>query len=143
MYGMQAGTYKSQSVETADRGKPLLMIYDHCLKYCKVAIEAVQSRNIEGRTKAIFKVQDGITELICSLDFEKGGEIAKNLYRLYDFYNRHLTDANIKNSQKHIEEVQTMLTELRSAWASAVDTVRKNPDINMRMSQKSYVSLVG
>lgn len=143
MYGMQAGAYKNQSIETADRGKLLLMIYDHCIKYCKVAIDSINSHNIEGRTKAIFKIQDGITELICSLDFDKGGEIAKNLYRLYDFYNRHLVEANVKNSVKHIEDVQNMLLELRSAWAVAVDNVRKNPDVNMRMSQKSYVSLVG
>lgn len=135
--------YKTNNVNTADRGKLVIMIYDHCIKHCKQAIEAMNAGNVEQRTKSIFKAQDGITELMCSLDYEKGGEVAKNLYRLYDFYNRHLTDANLKNEVAHVKDVLNMLQELRNAWSVAIENVRKNPDINMRMEQKSYVSLVG
>jgi flagellar secretion chaperone FliS len=135
--------YKTNNVNTADRGKLVLMIYDHCIKHSKQAIEAINTGNLELRTKSLFKAQDGITELMCSLDYEKGGDVAKNLYRLYDFYNRHLTEANLKNSATHVEDVLKMMQELRTAWTVAIDNVRKNPDINMRMEQKSYVSLVG
>ncbi len=144
MYGKNnAKAYQNSEILTADRGKLLLLVYDHCLKWCVKAIEAIEAGNIEKRTKAIFKVQDGITELICSLDFEKGGEVATNLHRLYDFYNRHLSEANVKNSAKHVQDVQGMLQNLRSAWEECIRSVRNRPSMNMNLNNQSYVSILG
>jgi len=136
-------SYQNTDIATADRGKLILMIYDHCLKWSKVAIDAINRNDVPTRTKAIFKVQDGITELLCALDFERGGEIAKNLQRLYDFYNRHLSEANLKNSAKNVEEVQTMMSSLREAWVQCFDNVRKSGAVSMASQQQSMVSLVG
>lgn len=113
------------------------------MKWCNAAIDAVGRNDIESRTKAIFKVQDGITELQCALDFEKGGEVAKNLQRLYDFYNRHLSDANIQNSAQNIEEVKTMMSSLREAWVQCFENVRKTGSVSMATNNSSMVSLVG
>lgn len=135
--------YQNTDIATADRGKLILMIYDHCLKWCNAAIDAIQRNDIESRTKAIFKVQDGITELQCALDFQKGGEVAKNLQRLYDFYNRHLSDANLKNSIQNVEEVKTMMSSLREAWVQCFENVRKSGTVSMSSNPTSMVSLVG
>jgi flagellar protein FliS len=144
MYGQNnAKAYQNSEIQTADRGKLLLMVYDHCIKWCQKAIEAIEANNIEARTKAIFKIQDGITELICSLDFDKGGEVATNLHQLYDFYNRHLSEANVQNSSKHVKEVHGMLSSLRSAWDECIQNVRTRPSMNMNLNNTSYVSLLG
>jgi flagellar protein FliS len=136
-------SYQNTDIETADRGRLILMIYDHCIKWCKVAQESINNGKIEQRVKAIFKVQDGLTELQCSLDFEKGGEIAKNLFNLYDFYGRHLMEGNMKNSAKHIAEVQQMMETLRGAWGECIQNVRKSRELDMRMNNRSYISMVG
>ena len=141
--GNKVSAYANTNVETADRGQLLLFIYDHCIKWCKLAKEAIKDNNIEARTKAIFKVQDGLTELICALDFEKGGEIAKNLNRLYEFYNHHLSQANISNSEKNIDDVQVMMQGLRESWEQCISKVRANNSVNLRLNQQSYVSLLG
>jgi len=138
--------YKLSDIETADRGKLLLMVYDHCIRWCIAAREAIQEKQIAKRAQAIFKVQDGITELICSLDMEKGGDIAKNLRRLYDFYSRHLTEANLKNSEQHVADVQAMLESLREAWVGAIANVRQNKELAGRLqpsAQRSFISMVG
>jgi flagellar protein FliS len=135
--------YQSTDVETADRGKLVIMVYDHCIKWCKIAREHIQAGRIQDRTKALFRVQDGITELMCALDFEKGGDVAKNLYRLYDFYNRHLSEANVKNSEKHVQQVQEMLENLRASWIECFEIVRRSGTVNMRTSQNSFVSVRG
>jgi len=138
--------YKQTDISTADRGRLLLMVYDHCIKWCTAAREAIQKGDISKRTQAIFKIQDGITELICSLDMEKGGDIAKNLYRLYDFYNQHLTEANLRNIAKNVEDVQGMLESLREAWVGAIANLRQNRELAARLQpsqQRSYVSMVG
>ncbi|MGL1902364.1 MAG: flagellar export chaperone FliS [Fibrobacterales bacterium] len=135
--------YTNTDIETADRGQLIVMIYDHCIKWCKKAVEAVDNNKIELRTKAIFKVQDGITELSCALDHDKGGDIAQNLYWLYEFYNYHLSEANLKNNKEHIVQIQEMLQTLREAWMDAADQCRKSGSVDMRVNQKSYVSIVG
>ncbi|MBA7679772.1 hypothetical protein ES703_88076 [subsurface metagenome] len=56
-----------------------------------------------------------------SLDFEKGGEIAKNLFRLYMYMNRKLLDANINKDRGPLEEVKKLLQELRAAWTEVAD----------------------
>jgi flagellar protein FliS len=88
-------------------------------------------------------MQDGITELMCSLDFEKGGEVAKNLNNLYEFYNKHLSEANIKNSEKNVKEVIEMMQMLKSAWEEAMENIRKSNSINMNNGFNNGVSLVG
>jgi len=140
--------YRQTDVETADRGRLLLMVYDHCIKWCIAAREAIEKKQIVARTQAIFKVQDGITELICSLDMEKGGDISTNLRRLYDFYNQHLTQANIKNNAQNVAEVQEMLESLREGWVVAIANVRQNHELAPRLHQtptssRSYISMVG
>jgi flagellar protein FliS len=143
MYSNQFKSYQTSNIGTADRGKLVIMIYDHVLKWGRSASEAIQANNIENRTKAIFKMQDGITELMCSLDFEKGGEVAKNLNNLYEFYNKHLSEANIKNSEKNVKEVIEMMQLLKSAWEEAMENIRKSNSINMNNGFNNGVSLVG
>lgn len=138
--------YKQTDVETADRGRLLLLIYDHCIKWCHTAREAIENGEIAKKSMALLKVQDGLTELVCSLDYEKGGDIATNLRRLYDFYSSHLIEANLKNSAKNVEEVQSMMESLRDAWTQAIQNLRRNKDLASRLqpsTQRSYISMVG
>jgi hypothetical protein len=55
-----------------------------------------KSTDIEGRSRAITRVQAGLTELTCALDLERGGEIARNLWRLYDFMGWALSQALVR-----------------------------------------------
>ena len=50
---------------------------------------------------------------------EKGGEIAKNLMALYIFFNRQLTDANIKKDKAIVESILKMMSELCESWRQA------------------------
>ena len=58
-----------------------------------------------GKGKKIYKAQDAITELMCALDMEKGGTIAANLYKLYEYMNWRLSEANIKKDGKITEKI--------------------------------------
>jgi len=65
-------------------------------------------------------VQDIITELTASLDFEAGGEIAPNLFALYLYFNRELLSAHIDNDGSKLRAIRNMISELRGAWTTAV-----------------------
>jgi len=115
--------YRTAAIQTSDRGKLVVMVYDHCIQWCDRALDA--ESNIEVRAKAITRVQDGITELTCALDMEKGGEIAKNLWKLYDFMNWTLQQCILQKGKVGIETVRSMLADLRSAWQHAADEARR------------------
>jgi flagellar protein FliS len=64
-------------------------------------------------------VQDIVTELMASLDFDAGGEIAQNLFALYVWFGREILEANIRKDPEKVQSVRSMLSELRGAWAEA------------------------
>jgi flagellar protein FliS len=53
---------------------------------------------------------------LASLNLEQGGEIAKNLQRLYSYMFNELIDANLNKDAKRVEHVLHLLRELRVGW---------------------------
>lgn len=127
-YYNAANAYKETRVRTAGQGQLIIMLYDEALKQLKIAAEALAEQksavpaNIEKANKSILKTQEIITELMASLDFEAGGEIASNLFSLYSFFNRELMDANIQKNATKVANVQSLMSQLRLTWVEVVRT---------------------
>jgi flagellar protein FliS len=65
-----------------------------------------------------------IDGLRMSLDKEAGGEIARNLDDLYDYVERRLFQANLENDPSILDEVTSLLREIKSAWDAIPQEVR-------------------
>jgi flagellar protein FliS len=116
--------YRNANVDTADQGKLILIAYDVAIKHCKLALEKFDDhRQLNERTRHIFKVQDAVTELLSALKLDVG-EVAHNLYRLYDYMLRSLVQAGVKNEKGKVEEILGYLVDLRGAWEVAVQKVK-------------------
>lgn len=111
-------TYRENEIKTAGQDKLLIMLYDGAIKNIKNAIELFASTEIkyDQTNEAIKKAQDFITELIVSLDFEKGGAIADNLFSLYTFFNEQLFQANFNKEVGALPDIVTMLEDLKVTW---------------------------
>lgn len=122
--------YKAANVETADKGKLIIICYDVAIKHSNFAldIDTGDYRQVEKRTKHLYKVQDAITELLVALDLSTG-EIAKNLYRLYEYMIHRLTIAVTNRENGPVEEVVGYLSELRDAWKVAIVKVKEGGGI--------------
>ena len=98
---------------------------DGGLKALSSALEAFDMADDIERISVIherlLRAQDFITELACSLDVERGGDLAVHLGRLYEFMLYHLAKANTNRQRKPVEEVKGMLTDLRESWAKAME----------------------
>ena len=77
-------------------------------------------KDVESVSKHLLKAQDVVTELMVSLDFERGGEIARNLFSIYIFVNRELMEANVKKQLDPLQSVEGLFVELRDTWVSVV-----------------------
>ncbi|MDH4612119.1 flagellar export chaperone FliS [Pseudomonas sp. BN102] len=72
--------------------------------------QAAQKGELIGKAVAIIGgLRDG-------LDMQKGGELAGNLDRLYDYMTGRLLQANLKNDPDLLDEVAGLLREIKSAW---------------------------
>ncbi len=116
--------YKTANVETADKGKLIIICYDVAVKYGNLALEMENPKsNIEQYVKYVYKMQDAISELLSALNMDVG-EISVNLYRLYEYMLYRLTQAVVKVDIEAVREVADMMTDLRSAWKVAIQTVK-------------------
>jgi len=122
--------YKEIKIKTASQGELILMLYDEAIKQIDIAIDSLstKTKHLDRINNAIIKAQDIITELMVSLDFDRGGGLAKNLFSLYMFFNQQLLNANIKKSVEPLKHVKKLMGELRSSWRSAVEKVGKEND---------------
>lgn len=127
-YGL--GAYKKTSVETASKEQILLMLYQAAIKNCKKAIEAIEQKNIAKKGEYIGKMQDIIVELSNSLDFEVGGDVAKELASLYDYILYSSTQANIKIEKSHLEGCLKVLNTLYDGWTEAIKNLKTTTPAN-------------
>lgn len=119
-----AKRYQETHVMTASPMQLILMLYDECVQSLDRAEKALDIQGpdrIEMINKHLLHAEDIITELSVSLDMEKGGAIANNLHKLYDFMLFHLSQANLKKELKPIIEVRKMMIDLREAWQKVAD----------------------
>jgi flagellar protein FliS len=126
---LSATFYRETRIKTASQGQLIIMLYDGAIKQLDHSLELLERNTTGGKkdpgriekiSKAILKTQDIITELMVSLDFDQGGEIAKNLFSLYTWFNQELLAANIAQDSKRIGSIRIMLIELRGAWGEIV-----------------------
>jgi len=107
------------------------MLYDEAIRQLTLAIEMLEPKDenkkihekIEKINKAIMKAEEIITELMVSLDFDQGGDIAKNLFSLYSWFNKELLEASISQDVERMKIVRNMFTDLYDSWKKIVHTV--------------------
>ena len=118
-YGAKA--YHKTSVQTASKERILLMLYEGCIRYLKKCKLAMEAKNLAEKGVALGKAQDIINELMNSLNFEVGGDLAKQLESLYMFVFDQTTQANIHNDPVKIENCIKILETLYSGWKEVIE----------------------
>jgi len=129
-YNNALSTYKETRIKTASQGQLIIMLYGEAVRQLDVALDLLEVNDtgkkdpgkIEKISKAVVKTQEIVAELMVSLDFEQGGDIAKNLFSLYTWFNRELMEANMNQDRRRISSVRYLIDELRGAWQEIAAT---------------------
>lgn len=133
-----ARTYRANSILTASPGQLVLMLFDAALNSLAIARKACDDaqsdpRQYEVVNAQIVKAQKIIAELQGTLNMEQGGEFARTMHRLYDYYDRRLLEANLRKQPAPIAEVERLLGEVRNAWAEMLrsqDSAAPSPTLH-------------
>ncbi|EDP73767.1 flagellar export chaperone FliS [Hydrogenivirga sp. 128-5-R1-1] len=116
--------YNKYETETLSKEDVLLKTYEEMLSLLNIVKIAMEENNIQLKGEKISKVSNAISLLQASLDFEKGGEIAKNLYNLYDFCQKELLEANLKNDISKIDNVINVITPIYEGFKEAKEKMK-------------------
>ena len=130
--GNYQNAYKKASVNTLDQNKLIIMLYDGSIKNASFAVEHMKSGEIEKVHNCLIKAKNIVTELMATLNMEKGGDVAKNLQSLYSYMFSQLIEANMEKKTQPIVVVIELLKELRVAWV----------EINKKSKTQSKVSQI-
>ena len=108
--------YLKNSVETADPLEQIILLYERAIFLLKGIKEDIEQKRVKEKVEKIYRVDEIIRALDSALNYEKGGEIAKNLHKIYDFIQSRLLLINSRNDRKMVDEVISLLEELLEGW---------------------------
>jgi flagellar protein FliS len=115
-YGRYSQAYKKAAVSTVDQRKLIVMLYDGAIRFLTTAVERMRQQDIYEAHRNLIRGKSIIAELLASLNLEAGGEIARNLQRLYTYMFNELIEANLNNDPERVTQVAGLLKELRTGW---------------------------
>lgn len=117
-----AEAYKRQQIMTATPEALTLMLYNGCLRFLSEGMKAFEEKKYEEANTALQKAQKIINEFRMTLKMEY--EISQQLMPLYNYCYDRIFVGNLKSDLAPIREAQTIITELRDAWAQAMKKAR-------------------
>ncbi len=116
MYSNAVNAYAQNSARIESSEKLILMLYEGILRFCGQAKKAIASEDIEKRVYWINRVTDIFAELINSLDYDDGGEVATYLHGLYCHQIYLLSQANLNGTAEDLDTVINVTKGLIDAW---------------------------
>ncbi len=113
--------YTNNKIMTASPAEITLMLYEGAIKFCNIAIIAIENGEIEKAHVNIKKTQRIIEEFRNTLDRQY--KVAEDFDRIYVYLLRRLLEANIKKDKEILEEVNMHLRSVRDTWK---EVMRRN-----------------
>lgn len=115
--------YQRNKILTATPSEVTLMLYEGAIKFCNIAIMAIENNDMEKAHTNIMKTQRIIEEFRNTLN--RKYEVAEDFDRIYVYVLRRLFDANIKKDKEILEEVNGHLRSLRDTWKEVMKKCNK------------------
>ncbi len=117
--------YQQSQIQTASPEQILIMLYDGAIQFLNKALIAMEKNDIQESHNNNIAAQNIIAEFMNTLDMDIGGNVAKNLYSLYEYLHYRLVQANIQKNPAYIEEVIRHLKDLKQTWEEAIKIASK------------------
>ena len=113
-----AEAYRRMNVETKSPLELVVMLYDGAIRFVGEAADAIAQKDVVRRTEAARRALDIVVELQNTLNMEQGGDIARELDRLYTYICTRMLDVT-RGDAAAADEIHKLLGTLRDAWSQA------------------------
>lgn len=116
--------YSNSKVMTASPAQLTLMLYEGAIKFCNIAIVAIENKDIMKAHNNIRKVENIITEFRATLNFKY--PVANDFEKVYAYIYDRLVEANIRKDKEILEEVLGHLRTMRDTWKEVMVLAKRN-----------------
>lgn len=106
--------YANNRIMTATPGELTLMLYEGAIKFCNIAMEAIEKKDIGKAHTNIVKVENIIEEFQATLNHKY--PVAAEFENVYAYIHQRLVEANVKKDNAILEEVLGHLRTMRDTW---------------------------
>ena len=106
--------YNNSKILTASPAELTLMLYEGAIKFCNIAITAVEQKDIQKAHDNIVKTQKLIEHFRVTLDMKY--PVAQDFERVYVYLEQRLVQANMKKDPEILQEVLEHLHTMRDTW---------------------------
>lgn len=137
--------YLETSIATASKEDLILKIFDALIVAAQQGLDKLQNdrNDIEGIHKALLRAQRACCLLMGALDMELGGELATNLFRVYEFWHHELVMANMQKDAGRVLHVLAYFKEYRATWGQAIAQFKAQQRQNAQAAAVSSFAAVG
>lgn len=106
--------YQRNAIMTASPAELTLMLYDGAIRFCNIAIIAIEKQDIEKAHTNLKKAQAIISELRITLDHKY--PVWEDFDRVYDYIYRRLVEGNMSKDVDIVEDALKYIREMRDTW---------------------------
>ena len=119
--------YANNKIMTASPAELTLMLYDGAIKFCNIAIVAIEKKDYAKANTNIQKTERIIGEFQATLDFKY--DVAKDFDNVYKYLMQRLIQANVKKDTEILEEVLKHLRTMRDTWKEVMEKTKNGTAI--------------
>ena len=120
--------YNNSKILTASPAELTLMLYDGAIKFCNIAIMAIEKNDVMKAHTYIVKTENIIEEFQATLNHKY--PVAKGFDNVYKYIYNRLIEANVKKDKDILEEVLVHLRTLRDTWKEVMKITHNGADVN-------------
>lgn len=106
--------YNNSKVLTASPAELTLMLYEGAIKFCNIAVAAIEKKDMQKAHTNIMKAERIVNHLRVTLDMKY--PVAADFERIYEYLERRLVEANLHKNVAVLEEVLMHLRSVRDTW---------------------------
>lgn len=126
-----------QDIASADPHKLTLMLMQGALDKMAYAKGCMERKDFAGKSEHLSRTTAILINLRDTIDLKAGGEVADNMFALYDYMVQRLTDANMQNSLQIVDEVISLLSPIRDAWVQIPEAAKQEAYELKRQNQQA------
>ena len=110
------------------------MLYRGAARFVGTAVDAIEAENVPAAHNSLVRAQAVISELLETLDLERGGDLARNLMQIYEYMNYRLVEANLRKDTQPAREVERLRGRSRGAVEVPLDPGDAVPRVHRRIA---------
>ena len=129
-YAAQMASYREMEVASISQEKLVVVVFDQLVVNLERARIAMERQDPELRVTSLGRSRNIVSELLATLDFEKGGRIATQLADIYQYMLYELVDIGQRGDVVTMRKLVNVASHLRDGFKGAADQLASQPALN-------------